>query len=99
MHYQMEVVIPESLGTDSKEAAEALVFEAMKPFDEDPSGANTTDADADDYVDTRYAFWDWYVPGGRYSGNHFLSSLDSQKLKEFGIERFRYPLFSAASKP
>lgn len=60
---------------------EEVIAKAMNPFSEDPLVANTTDADAD-----KYSFWDWYRIGGRFSGEHFLSTLDPEKLEAFSKE-------------
>jgi hypothetical protein len=49
---------------------EKLITEVMAPFDE-----NNEDA--------YHAFWDWYVIGGRWAGEHLRASVDPEKLSQF----------------
>jgi hypothetical protein len=68
MHYHLEVIIPP---TDDIEGA---VQSVLAQFNEN--------ADDDEY-DTRHAFWDWYVIGGRWAGAKAKSRLDPEKLEQF----------------
>ena len=70
MHYHCEIVIPP---TDDIEGA---ITSIMKPFNENP---DTGDEDSD----TRHAFWDFWVIGGRWAGNKLLAKYDQAKLDEF----------------
>lgn len=68
MHHRLEIIMPPT------NDVEAAIESIMKPFDENGH-------DEDGY--TRHAFWDWYVIGGRWSGQKFLDGLDKAKLEEF----------------
>lgn len=69
-HYHLEIVMPPT------EDIEAAVESIMAPYDENPSDSN------EDH-DTRHAFWDCYVIGGRFAGNKLMAGLDKQKIDEF----------------
>lgn len=49
------------------------ISKILAPFDEDPKDGERE----------RHAFWDWYVIGGRYSGQHLLSKYEGEKLDSF----------------
>lgn len=51
------------------EDVEAAIAQIMAPFDE-----NTSE---------RHAFWDWYVVGGRWSGNKLMADVEEARLKIF----------------
>jgi hypothetical protein len=67
-HYHTEVVIPP---TDDIEGA---IDKLMAPFNEQ--------CDEED-GDRRHAFWDWFVIGGRWSGEKMVARLGEDKLTEF----------------
>ena len=69
MHYQLEIIMPP---TDDVSAA---VKEILTPFDEN----------AEDSEDRsmRYVFWDYWLIGGRWSGNKLLSLLGDERLDAF----------------
>lgn len=69
MHYHCEIVIPP---TNDIEAAIASV---LGPFDE-----NGKDEDGDS---NGYAFWDFYVIGGRFAGSKMIAAYDPGKIEEF----------------
>lgn len=68
MHYHLEIILPP---TDDVEAA---IKQIMAPFDEDPE-------DPEDRGGS--SFWDFYVIGGRWAGEHMKADLDPKKLDEF----------------
>ncbi|HEY6437871.1 MAG TPA: hypothetical protein VIY47_14870, partial [Ignavibacteriaceae bacterium] len=67
MHYHLEIIMPPTDNVKEK------ISEILAPFDEDPK----------DDERGRNAFWDWYVIGGRYSGQHLLSKYEGEKLEAF----------------
>ena len=79
MHYICEIIMPP---TDNVEEA---VTKAMKEFDE-----NYRDEDGDT---SEYAFWDWWLIGGRYSGHKypkdqleaFYAELQKREVKVSGV--------------
>lgn len=70
MHYHLEIVMPP---TDHVKAA---VEKILEPFNEQPDSS-------DEDHDTRHAFWDFWVIGGRWAGAKWKQSLDQAKLNEF----------------
>ena len=68
MHCQCEIIIPPT--DDVKSAIESI----MAPFSE-----NSGDEDHD----SRNAFWDFYVIGGRFAGEKLLAGLDKDKMDRF----------------
>lgn len=73
-HYHCEIVLP--AGTADVGAAIAAV---LKPFCEQGNADNEDS-------EPRYAFWDWYALGGRWSGEHVLAGLDKARLAAFHAE-------------
>jgi hypothetical protein len=71
MHHHLEVILPK--GTNYIAAA---IESVMRAFDENRS------EDEEDY-DSRHAFWDFYVIGGRFAGNKQLAKYDKQRINEF----------------
>lgn len=74
MHFHCEVYAPE-VPAD----IETYVAEAMAPYsqvDWDYEEEDCEEAERD-------CFWDWYVIGGRWSGQHSLSMLNEEKLENF----------------
>ncbi len=69
MHYHCEIIIPPT--DDIEESIKAI----LAPFDE-----NGKDEDGDR---NSYAFWDYYVVGGRWAGTKAKAKLDKAKLEEF----------------
>ncbi len=69
MHYHCEIVIPPTAD------AEASIAEILAAFDE-----NGKDEDGND---NRYAFWDWYVIGGRWAGTKMMAKVDKAKIEQF----------------
>lgn len=67
MHYHIEVVLPP---TDNIEKAIKRIFE---PFCE-----HTNDGEYNEG-----GWWDWYVIGGRFTGNKLMARYDEAKLDEF----------------
>lgn len=70
MHAHCEIVIPPTMDI------EAAVTSVMKQFDESP---DETDEDRD----TRHAFWDFWVIGGRWAGNKLIAKYDQTKIDAF----------------
>lgn len=70
MHYHLEIIMPP---TDDIGAA---VEKILEPFNEQPD-------ERDEDTDTRYAFWDFYVIGGRWAGNKLMAAYDKAKLNQF----------------
>jgi hypothetical protein len=68
VHYHTEIIIPP---TDDIVTDIATV---LAPFNEHSE---------DEEEDNRYAFWDWYVIGGRWAGHKLMASLDQERLAEF----------------
>jgi hypothetical protein len=69
MHYHAEIIMPP---TDDVKAAVATI---MAEFDEN---ANPNDEN----VSPKNAFWDWYVIGGQWSGQH-ITQLLGERLNAF----------------
>lgn len=67
MHYHLEIIMPP---TDNVKEA---ITKILAPFDADP----------DDGEVNKHAFWDWWVIGGRYSGQHIVGRYDSEKMDAF----------------
>ena len=67
MHYHCEIIMP------PVDDVEKAVNEIMLPFNEN----------ADEEYRSSYTFFDWYVIGGRWSGEKIKAKLDSNKLDEF----------------
>lgn len=70
MHYHLEIIMPP---TDNVEEA---VERIMKPFSEN----------CEDEYQQKYAFWDFYVIGGRWAGDKLRQSFDADKLNAFHSE-------------
>lgn len=70
MHFHCEIVIPPTMDI------EAAVTAVMEPFDEDPR-------ERDEDTDTRHAFWDYWVIGGRWTGHKLLAKYDDAKIDAF----------------
>src|SRR4051812_29260376 len=68
MHYVAEVLIPP---TENIPEAIKQVFDSLRRRDENDEPYDIGD------------WWDWYVIGGRWSGNKLLATLDPKKLEEF----------------
>ena len=69
MHYSCEIIIPPN--NDVRSA----VAQILAPFDENGR---------DEYGEpNRYAFWDFYVIGGRYAGRKTEAFIDPAELAEF----------------
>lgn len=68
MHYHLEIIMPP---TDDVESA---VTEILAPFDEN-------ERDGEDA--SSCPFWDWWVIGGRWSGDKMLEVLGRDKVDEF----------------
>lgn len=69
MHYHLEVVLP------PVEDVEKVIEEILEPFNE-----NGEDEDGDR---NQHSFWDWYVIGGRWSGNKLMAMLDKEDIEKF----------------
>lgn len=67
MHYHLEIIMPPT------EDVAPAVAQIMAPFDEDGS---------DEYL-LRYAFWDWYQIGGRWSGHKMLARFQKDRIDAF----------------
>lgn len=67
MHYHLEIIMPP---TDS---VKETIKNILAPFNEDPEEGERE----------IHAFWDWWVIGGRYSGQHIVSKYDHNKMDEF----------------
>lgn len=71
MHYHLEVIMPPTNDVESS-LKEIL----------DPYYSEYEDEDGDNYM-SRYAFYDYYVIGGRWSGYKLEAMLGFEKIKEF----------------
>lgn len=69
MHYHLEIVMPPT------EDIKAAVSKIMAPFDENHE-------EGEDH-DSRHAFWDFWVIGGRFAGTKVQASYDPQRLEFF----------------
>lgn len=69
MHFHTEVIMPP---TDDIESSIASI---MQPFDEN--------AEESEDHSSRYAFWDFYVIGGRWAGTKKMASYDKEKIEAF----------------
>lgn len=69
MHYCLEIIMPPV--SDVEEA----VRQILNPFKE---GEEDEDGNL-----TKYSFWDWYVIGGRWSGEKLIQTLDEKQLEKF----------------
>lgn len=67
MHYHLEIIMPPTNDVLEK------IKEILAPFNEQPEEGE----------ESSHAFWDWYVIGGRYSGQHLLSKYKGKKLDSF----------------
>ena len=78
-HSHLEVIMPHV--DDVKAALEQI----LAPFDKNPpvKEGETEDERSDRYYARKYAFWDWWVIGGRWSSNKFIASFDEQRLENF----------------
>lgn len=68
MHYHLEIIMPPT------ENVKETIEEILAPFDENSE---------DQEVRSSHAFWDWWVIGGRYSGQHIVGRYDSDKMDSF----------------
>jgi len=68
MHYTCEIVMP------NVEDVNAAIEQIMAPFSENTKGD-------EDY--SGYAFWDYWVIGGRWSGRKLRHSLGKDRLDAF----------------
>lgn len=75
MHYHLEVVMP------PVEDIEVALKQILAPFDE-----NGVDEGGHPH---KYAFWDWYVIGGRWAGAKLETTLDPAKKEAFYDEMKR----------
>ena len=87
MHYHGEIIMPPV----AEEQVEDAVATIMKAFDEEPEAEDSTyfcigDDRDENYPYNPHAFWDWYVIGGRWSGEKLKRSLDSEQYKTFNDE-------------
>lgn len=70
MHYTLEVIMPP---TDKVEQQLAAI---MAPFCESDPGCEKEDRNG-------HPFWDWYVIGGRFSGEKLRQMVPEEKLEKF----------------
>ena len=71
MHYHLEVVMPPKPEDQDLEAYITKVLEqTLAPYD-DSNG------------EAKHSFWDWWVVGGRWSGEKLIQSLDQDQLQKF----------------
>lgn len=70
MHTKCEIIIPPN--SDIKSSVETV----LKPYDEN------NEPDEDGYK-SPHEFWDFWVIGGRFSGDKFIQLLDQSKVSEF----------------
>lgn len=76
-HEHVEILMPPT------EDVEAAVRQIMAPFDENGKG------DDDDEGPSKYAFWDFWVIGGRWAGAHVTALVDPGRLEQFQEELIR----------
>jgi hypothetical protein len=69
MHYHLEIVLP------PVDDIEKAIAEILEPF-------NKNSEDEDGYRNP-HAFWDWYVIGGRWSGNKLMATLGKEAIDKF----------------
>jgi hypothetical protein len=72
MHYHCEIIMPP---TDD---VEATVAKVLAPFMEEGTDENG-------YAN-QHTFWNWYVVGGRWTGNKLLQTLGRDKVQSFREE-------------
>lgn len=70
MHAHCEIVIPPTMDIES------AVTSVMKQFNESPD-------EKDEDHDTRHAFWDFWVIGGRWAGHKLIAKYDQAKIDAF----------------
>lgn len=74
-HYHLEMILPPVADVEKS------VAQILKPFDE-------SEEDEDGY--SKYAFWDWYVIGGRWSADHVLSAISEKRMEAFQADVPKY---------
>lgn len=67
MHYHLEIIMPPT------EKVKETIEKILAPFNEDPGEGESG----------KHAFWDWWVIGGRYSGQHIVGRYNSDKMDLF----------------
>lgn len=77
MHAHNEIIMPY---TDNIEEA---IAEILKPFNENHGDENYCEHCCEYENRSGHEFWDFYIIGGRWSGNHILSKFDPEKILEF----------------
>ncbi len=73
MHYHCEIIMPPIDPLFSIEKVHEHVTQVMAPFDEN-------------LEDNQHSFWDWWVIGGRWSGEHQTSQYSKERLSDFYAE-------------
>jgi len=68
MHYHLEIIMPPAYNI------EAAVSNIMAPFDENGEGKNYS---------RKYAFWDFWNIGGRYSGTKMMQIIGNERIQQF----------------
>lgn len=69
-HYHMEIIMPPT----ARLTMEDVIAQVLAPFDENASP---------EIRSSGAQFWDWYVIGGRWSGEKIRQSMDDTKLEQF----------------
>lgn len=69
MHHHLEIVMPPTSDVES------AVAQIMRQYDEN--------MEEDEDHSRVHAFWDWYVIGGRWSGNKLMAKYDQTKVDQF----------------
>lgn len=72
MHYHLEIIMPPVANIT------AAIAEIMEPFKEE--------GEDEDGNPNRHTFWDFYVIGGRWAGNHLEALQDKEKMDAFYAE-------------
>lgn len=78
MHYHLEIITPPLKELETLESRVDLILSKWRE-----SYSIRDEEDEDESHRYRYGFYDWYVIGGRYSGEKIIQALDQDKLKLF----------------
>lgn len=75
MHAHLEIILPSGANIEQDVAT------LMEPFCE-----ILKDGEEDEDAISKYAFWDWYTIGGRWSGNKVEVMIDKKRMADFRKE-------------
>lgn len=78
MHYHLEIITPPLRELETLEMRVDTILSKWRE-----SYSIQDEEDEDESHRYKYGFYDWYVIGGRYSGEKIIQALDQEKLKLF----------------